>query len=256
MKGYTWDSQQTLFAAALVDPHPAAPTFLQTCKGADLNERFDVYRNNVHAGLIDALQAAFPVTCRLTGEEFFRALARDFLRQHLPRGAALHDYGTRLPDFIRHFLPAADLPWLGDVAALEHAWWQAYGAADAPALTVEALAQIDIEQLLALRARLHPALRLLDSMHPVHTIWFAHQLQGAPKSPENWLAECVLITRPEATVRTHALPPGAHRFITALGAGATFETAAEAALETEPGFDLGNTLLLATEAGAIEELHP
>ncbi len=256
MIAHIWNLQQAGFAAALLDPHLATPAFLQTRNGADLDARFDVYRNNVHASLIDALQAAFPVTCQLTGEEFFRAMARDCLRQHLPGGAALHDYGSQLPDFIRGFLPAADLPWLGDVAALEHAWWQAYGAADAPAVAADALAQIDIEQLLALRARLHPAVRLLDSMHPVHTIWSGHQLHGEPKAPEKWLAECVLITRPEAAVRTHALSPGEHRFITALGAGATFETAAQAALDITPGFDLGNTLLLAIEAGTIEELHP
>jgi len=256
MNGHTWEMQQTALAAALLDPHPATPAFLRTRNGTDLDARFDVYRNNVHAGLIDALQAAFPVTCRLTGEDFFRALARDFLRQHLPGGAALHDYGTQLPDFIRDFLPAAELPWLGDVAALEHAWWQAYGAADAPALTMDALAQIDIERLLALRATLHPALRLLDSMHPVHTIWYGHQFNGELKSPESWRAECVLITRPQAEVRTHAISRGAHGFIAALGAGATFETAAVTALETDLGFDLGNTLLLAIEAGAFEELHP
>jgi hypothetical protein len=251
-----WARQQAAFGAALLDPHHAAPGFLQTRNGTDLNARFDVYRNNVHVSLIDALQAAFPVTCRLTGEEFFRALARDFLRRHLPQSAALHDYGAQLPDFIRDFLPAADLPWLGDVAALEHAWWQAYGAADATALTVEALARIDIAQLLSLHARLHPAVRLLDSMHPVHSIWFAHQQLGEPESPEQWQAESVLITRPEAAVRTLALLPGEHRFITALGAGACLETAAQAALETNPGFDLGHTLLQAIEAGAIEELHP
>jgi hypothetical protein len=256
MNSPAWNHQQAAFAAALLDPHNATPAFLQTRNGTDLDTRFDVYRNNVHASLIDALQAAFPVTCRLTGEDFFRALARDFLRRHLPQGAALHDYGAQLPDFIRGFLPAADLPWLGDVAALEHAWWQAYGAADAAALTVATLARIDIEQLLALRATLHPAVRLLESMHPVHSIWLAHQRLGEPASPEHWRAECVLITRPDAEVRTQALRPAEHRFITALAAGADFETAAQAALETDPAFDLGRTLLRVIEAGAVEELHP
>ena len=41
--------------------------------------RFAVYRNNVAAGLIRALEARFPVTRRLVGDDFFRAMAGGFV---------------------------------------------------------------------------------------------------------------------------------------------------------------------------------
>ncbi len=251
-----WSGQQHSFATALLDPQVPAPEFLRVRDGATLDARFDVYRNNVHASLIDALQAAFPVTLRLVGEDFFRAMAREFLRRNLPQGAALHDYGIGLPAFTRDYAPAASLPYLGDVAALEHAWWRAYGAADAPTLSMDGLAAIDGEQLLALRARLQPAVQLLSSAHPVHAIWDAHQHEGEPTAPASWEGECALITRPDTSVEVRLITPAAHAFLTALAADATLEGAAVSALAIDPLFDLGTTLLLAIEAGAIQELHP
>ncbi|MEJ0100880.1 MAG: DNA-binding domain-containing protein [Pseudomonadota bacterium] len=256
MSAVNWARQQQVFATVLLDADAPTPEFLRARDGALLPSRFDVYRNNVHASLTDALRAVFPVTTRLVGEEFFRALAREFLRHNLPRGAALHDYGADLPDFIRGHAPAAELPYLADVAALEHAWWQAYGAAEAPAVSLAELAAIDGEQLLALRARLHPAVRMLNSVHPMHGIWFAHQADDEPVAPESWQAEAALITRPDATVQVRGITPAAHAFFVTLGADATLESAASAALELDPAFDLGATLLLAIQAGAIQELYP
>lgn len=250
----TWAGQQQRFAAALLDPRRAAPDFLRSRAGASMEQRFDIYRNNVHASLIEALLAAFPVGARLVGEEFFRAMAREFLRQHLPQGAALHDYGAQLPGFIRGFAPAASLPYLADVAELEHAWWQAYGAADAPALTLAGLEGLQAAQLLAARVRMHPAMRLLQSPHPVHAIWALHQGSDEPAPVAHWEAQCVLLTRAEASVEVRCIGPAQHGFLHALAQGQSLEDAASMALGTDPAFDSGSTLLLAIEAGAIQEL--
>jgi hypothetical protein len=251
-----WPAQQQAFAAALLDPDVAVPDFLRARAGARLEDRFDIYRNNVHASLGEALFAAFPVTARLVGEEFFRALAIEFLRRHLPGRAPLHDYGAQLPAYIRAHPAAVSLPYLADVAALEQAWWQAYGAADAQAMSVPDLAAVPGEQLLAMRARLHPAVRLLQSAHPVHGLWMAHQVEGEPAPVAQWQAECVLLTRPEATVQLRRIEPSQHALLAALGAGARLEEAAGIALVNDPDFDFGSALLLAVEAGALQELNP
>jgi len=249
-----WQSRQQHFAAALLDPDADAPDFLVTLNDTAVAERFDVYRNNMHTSLIDALLAAFPVTARLVSEESFRALAREYLRSELPRHAALHDYGAGLTAFLRGFAPATATPYLPDVAALEYAWWQSYGAADAPVLSLRELATVSGEDLLTWRVRLHPAVRLVESAHPVYSIWAAHQDEGEPRPPESWAAECVLITRPHATVNVQHLGAVAVSWLGALAAGATLERAAAAAISLDPQFDLGATLLLALDAGAIQEL--
>ncbi len=54
----------------------------------DLARRFAVYRNNVAHSLSDALAQRFPVVARITGGDFFTALARDFAFRR-KRGAHL-----------------------------------------------------------------------------------------------------------------------------------------------------------------------
>jgi hypothetical protein len=250
-----WSSQQQAFAAALLNPRRAAPGFLQARPGAQLSDRFDIYRNNVQASLIEALHAAFPVCAQLVGEDAFRTLARAFLRRHLPTAAALHDYGAALPRFIAGYAPAACVPYLADVAALEQAWWQSYGAADAAVIDIATLVAFPAEQLLGLRARPHPATRLLKSAHPVCSIWLAHQGAAVPAPIARWEAECTLVTRPDADVQVRRLAQDTHHFLTLLERGATLAEAAAAVLAIEPSFDLGTTLRLAIEAGAIQELH-
>jgi hypothetical protein len=249
-----WSADQRRFAQALLNPESAVPEFITTRNGTDVAQRFDVYRNNVLSSLIDALLAAFPVTARLVSEDSFRVLAREYLRHELPQHAALHEFGAALPEFLRHFAPAAETPYLPDIAALEHAWWQSYGALDAPALSLRELAAVSGESLLTRRIQLHPAARLVASGHPVHSIWAAHQ-GGEPSAPAAWTAEFVLITRPEATVAVRAISAADHTMLAALLAGATVEVAAAAALARDPQFDPGTTLLLAVNAGAIQELH-
>jgi hypothetical protein len=250
-----WSSQQESFAAAVLDPDAATPGFLATRVGNATASRFDVYRNNVHNSLLEALVAAFPVAVRLVSEPSFRALALAYLRTELPAGAALHDYGAGLPAFIRAWEPAASLPYLADVAALEQAWWQCYGAADAPALAMHDLGALDPAELLGRRVRLHPSTRLVCSAHPVHGIWAAHQSGDEPAAPVSWQPECVLLARPEAKVQVRQITIAQHALLAALADGATLEVAASAALECDADFDPGATLQLAITAGAIQELY-
>jgi hypothetical protein len=255
MNAGSWQIQQHAMAKVLLEPQAATPDWLATRNGASIAERLDVYRNNVHSSLIETLAATFPVAVRVVSEDSFRVLARAYLRAELPASAALLDYGAGLPAFIRRWEPAAPLPWLADLAALEHAWWQAYGAADAPTLSLREVAAVSGAALLGQRARIHPAARTLQSAHPVHSIWLAHQSTGDPAPPERWDPECVLLSRPEADVQVTLITAPAHTWLGALSRGSTIEDAATAALRLDPGFDLGTTLLLAIQAGVIQELH-
>ena len=256
MSATAWPEQQQAFASALLDARSPVPDFLRARANVTVAERFDVYRNNVRSNLIDALLAAFPVTAQLVSEDSMRVLAQEFLREHLPRHAALHDYGAALPHFIRNYEPAADIPWLADVAALEHAWWQSYGAADATAIRPHDLAALSAGDLSSRCATMHPAMRLLTSAHPVHDIWAAHHCDGQRLAPQEWIAQCVLITRPDAEVQVRHVQRAQHAFLAALVDNASLEDAAATALALDPDFDFGKTLLLAIKAGAIQELHP
>ena len=164
-------SDQATFVRALLDPAQPLPPGLTAHTHETPEKRFAVYRNNVVVSLIDALAARFPVTQRIVGEEFFRAMAGVFARAHPPRSPLMMHYGDDLPDFIAGFAPAAELPYLADVARLEAARSRAFHAADAMPLGAEDFAAIPPEALAALRVMFFPGTAILRSAHPVVTIW-------------------------------------------------------------------------------------
>ena len=64
------------FAVGLTDPEQATPIDVVGPHGKGAVKRYNVYRNNVTVSLIDALAAVYPAIQRITGVEFFRAMAR------------------------------------------------------------------------------------------------------------------------------------------------------------------------------------
>lgn len=89
-----------------------------------------VHRHNRRANLHGALRSAYPVVERLVGADFFAYAAAAFIDAHPSRSANLEDYGAQFGEFLRAFAPAAELPYLADVAALEALIQRATVAAD------------------------------------------------------------------------------------------------------------------------------
>ncbi|MDZ4255109.1 MAG: DNA-binding domain-containing protein, partial [Sulfuritalea sp.] len=158
-------NSQGAFAEALLAAEPVCPPGLTTWNGSAPEKRFAVYRNNVIVSLIDALADSFPVTQELVGEAFFRAMARQFVRENPPRSPVLALYGDGFAEFIAAFPAAAELAYLADVARLELLRVQAWHAADAEPLAAQHMGRLlgDAEALPQIRFALHPSLRILRS---------------------------------------------------------------------------------------------
>ncbi len=92
------------FAAALDEPSAATPATTSGRMGAPDARRFAVYRNNVAVGLIGALEARYPVSRRIAGDDLFRAMARAFARAHRPRSPVMIAYGEEFPEFVADYL--------------------------------------------------------------------------------------------------------------------------------------------------------
>ena len=125
---------QESFATALLDADRPVPGAVTSHTARAPRKRFAVYRNNVIVGLVAALRTQFPATERIVGEDFFAAMARVYVVTEPPRSPILVAYGDGFPGFIASFAPAAELPYLADVARLEVARTRAYHAADAAPL--------------------------------------------------------------------------------------------------------------------------
>ena len=152
-------------AGALVAPGSSLPA----------EEQVLIYRHAILATLGRTLEAIYPVCRALVGEEFFDAMGRVHVRQYPSESPDLGDYGMHFADFIAGFEPAAELPYLPDVARLEWAWHRAFHAADEPPLDIAALDQVPADETGRLIFRLPQSARLLESDYPVQTIWQVNQ---------------------------------------------------------------------------------
>ena len=239
------------FTPALLNPDRAPPDIVSGPNGKTAGKRYNVYRNNVTVSLINALAATFPATKRITGEDFFRTMARFHVRATPPKSPLLFEYGHDFPDFIEHYEYAQSMPWLADVARIERAWLDAYHAADEEPLTPQSLASIPPEQLANTVLTSHSATRIIRSRFPAVSI-FAMSRSDSPvgrvtaSEPED-----ALITRPGSEVIVRHLPLGGAVFISHLMAGETLGISAAAAFNDHPELDLSANIAGMIESGVF-----
>lgn len=246
---------QRSFAQALLDADCPLPGAVNAHTARTPQKRFAVYRNNVVAGLIAALRTQFPATERIVGDDFFAAMARVYVVTQPPRSPILVTYGEGFPDFIAAFAPAAELPYLADVARLEVARTRAYHAADAAPFDPATWQTLDPGALPGRRVTLHPSVQVLRSAHPIVTIWSMNSGGTALSSIEDCGAEDAVIARPQLGVEVRRLPAGGAAFLNALAAGATLGDAALAAAADHAAFDLAANLAGLIGAGLAVDLR-
>lgn len=243
------------FTPGLTDPSIGAPPDVTSRQGKGVNARYNVYRNNVTVSLIEALASIYPAVQRITGTEFFRAMARFHVRATPPTSPLLFEYGRDFPAFIEAYEYAQPMPWLADVARIERAWLDAYHAGDLPVLSADAFASVASDALGALRFSPHPAARIVRSAYPAVAI-FAMNRQDGPVMPLcSSEKEDALITRPEHEVIVSHLPAGGAAFLTSLMAGQTLGDAVSAAFEASPSFDLQANLAGMISAGVFTAIQ-
>lgn len=238
------------FAVALLDPDRSVPLGLVGPDGEPSAKRFAVYRNNVVVGLTEALQANYPVVCRIVGDEFFRAMARVYVILEPPSSPILLDYGVGFPNFVAQFEPVQPLPYLADVARIERAWTEAYHAPDAVPLSAETIAAVASDRIADAFFTVHPSLRIIRSPFPALTIWRMNVDDGVPEPVDlDAGGEDILVMRPEAEVVVRSMPPGGAEFIAALAGQEPLTEAAKSAMRADPHFDLAGNLATLIEAG-------
>lgn len=172
-----------------------------------LERAIEVHRNTVRHALLAALRETFPAVRVAVDEDYFDALAAEFVAAHPPRSPVMQEYGGDFASFIDDFVPLQDWPWLADLARIDWARREAYHAADADPMAASELLALDPAALLAMRLELHPSLRLLESPHPLASLWFAHQQDdaddgaAAASAEIAWQAEACRVWRMDERVR-------------------------------------------------------
>lgn len=241
---------QANFSKALLDPSVPTPMGLVDPQGRPVGKRFQVYRNNVVVGLIDALRDSFPVIVKLLGDDNFNAIAGVFVRAHPPKSPLMMFYGDAFADFLTGFEPLAHLGYLPDVARLEQALRRAYHAADRPVFDPALLQHLTPDQLMTAQIFLAPAVHLIRSDWPIHAIWQFNMAEGTPAPVMQ--AEDVLITRgADLDPALHLIPRSNAAFLAAILAGSRLEQAMDQARDA----DLAQILTLLLQSGAIATIR-
>jgi hypothetical protein len=215
-----------------------------------------VHRNTIINALLNALAASYPTIEQLVDRDWFRACANAYVRAHLPRSPVLALYGETFPEFLAQFAPAAQLPYLADVARIERLWSEAHTSPDTDCLPADALNRLSPEELFEQRLALHPATRFGCFQNSAVTIWQHHRT--APSGGELQLdgtAEWAVITRPNGAVECHRLDLPDFVFLERIAAGATLGEAATSALEIHNSADVSACLARLIAAGAFATLQ-
>jgi hypothetical protein len=219
---------------------------------------FAVYRNTVMKGCIDALAANYPAVARLVGDEWFRAAAAVFVQMHLPQRPMLVEYGEDFPRFLSTFEPAAELPYLSNVAQLDRFWTESHIAADQTPIVAAAMADLEPDVLAGAVLRPHSSARWhWFADQPIFSLWRCNRDAANTDALRTlvWRGEGVLLVRPHSTVEAIELSAGGCAFIDACAAGAPLSDAGLAAFAADPDMDLSALMAQLLRAGAFSEIQ-
>lgn len=132
-----------------------------------------IYRNNFIISLSEVLEATYPCTLAVVGEECFAQLARQHvLAQPLEEGNVSH-YGDGLANTIEHLPSLMEaVPYLADLARLE--WIVDQVSQQAPCMPdfpFHQLSQITEDNIGQLQLNVAEPTRCIDSAYPIASLW-------------------------------------------------------------------------------------
>lgn len=160
---------------------PAPPEVAEAFVGderLDAFGRMAIYRQMYWYRQVEALRDSFPRLLDVLGEERFTKLVCSYIAAHPSTHPALEWLGRALPGYLAAH-PREDMPFLGDVAALEWAESEALLAPDAPpAVDVEGVRAVPVEQFSASVLRFTGTLRVVEASGPAVERWSAKPVAG------------------------------------------------------------------------------
>ncbi|MFN3584017.1 DNA-binding domain-containing protein [Phenylobacterium sp.] len=230
-------------------------TALAGWAAADPAPGLSVHRNTIAKGCADALAAQFPTVAKLVGEAWLKAAAVEHARAHPPESACLLAYGADFSAWLAGFPPAADMPHLAGVAALDMLWTEAHLAADADPLAPAALTALTPDDVLRCGLALHPAARFAAFDTTVPSLWLALQRDPPPRAFElQARPEGLLFARPGLDIAARRIGPGQLALLAACRDGGSLAAAGAAALAAEPDLALAPAFAELLELGAFQTL--
>lgn len=213
--------------------------------GLSVQERLQIYRNNIYTSLSDALKSIYPTIQKLVGEAFFLNIARDYITRYPSVSGDLHDFGKAFPHYLSQLLNSQHLPYLPEMAQLEWAYHEVFHESDCDPFNFIALQQVPKECYETIRFILNPACRLCCFQFPILQIWSFCQEETPSETLhlENTSAEKILVIRQQNDIRYEKLTNGEFIFLSSLQKVYTLQEAYRLSDKVEHGFAVNEALL-------------
>ena len=227
----------------------------QTFKQDYLNTAtgLEIYRSSIIGNFCLALQAIYPVCVRVVGEAFFTATAKVYIQQFPAESPDLGQYGQTFPEFLSEFEPAAQLPYLPDLARLEWHWHCIFHGEPNPTLDYQALGKIPPENWGDLVFKLPQNSILLESIYPIHQIWQVNQpdYQGDETVDLNAGNSRIFLWRQEYEMRMELPSLAEWQLLQGFQTHDTLDSICETLATVDPEIDVGALLPLFVQRGWI-----
>lgn len=202
-----------------------------------------IYHNNLLSHLFATLKNAYPLLVQLVGEDAFKAAARDYIDRYPSTSGNLDEYGEYFSDFIASYEPAAELPYLSDVAQFE---WVAHLLTRAPDAAV--FDPIHLEQLTEndyadLQLTLHPACHLMQTHYSIPDI--IDLCNGSINEIDSLTTETLylLISRHQDDIIVSTLTSAEYHFLNKIQDSHILADSLQTAVQIDPSFELENRLV-------------
>lgn len=239
----TLRDMQTDFAAALLDGVVEPAALRITPRHGDRLAGIHVHRNNVREGFTKTLALEFPVLERLVGNDYFRQLAHEYLREFPSRSGDLHYIGAPFASFLAKKFADTAFEYLADIARLEWLCEVLSIAAQDEFAELKDFGNVDPEFYPQLQLELRSDRALLASAFPVMKIWRSNQPGAAAEHVDlaqggDWL----LVLRGSSGIELLSLQCAEYHFVQSLGVGATLSQALERAQAADLTFDVNAAL--------------
>ncbi len=182
--------------AAASKAHPHVPGQVEGVLSSASNlgpvDRLGVYHYAYRERLRECLADDFPTVQHALGQDRFRQLCADVIREFPSSTPNLNGYGAVLPRWCQGAKRGlAHRGFISELATLEWAMVEVFHAEPAPTLSLAQLQQVPMEQWAGMRFAPSPSLRLLRFRHPVNAYLQAVREDRSPAIPRakaSWTA--------------------------------------------------------------------
>jgi len=231
-------------------------------KNSEFEEKgLAIYRRNLQANAVRALQISFPTVLKLIGDELFAYAVELLLKTDPPNSGDWGLWGDSFPKLLETLTALNEYPYVIDIARLDFLIHMQSREKDTH-IDMSSMSLLSEHELDQLRLVLNPAIKLLESNYPVIEIYQAnHQPEYAEefldkaqqKLASNIGGHC-LIYRPQLKPLVRAVDSVELNWLRLLQQGKSIGQALDELLMQNQKFSLENWLPLAVQENLIFSL--